>query len=549
MPESAPWIPASTDDAVHAVATAIGASDFRRASEIADGSLALGLIHPALFNARALWLERRGQDEEALTEFQRARALAPRDATLLNAIGLCLTRLYRLEEALETFDEAIRINPAYAATHQRKGVVLGMAGRPAAAEQAYKRAVALQPGNAEALASLASSAARQGATEAARIFAERSLAHDPGNATAHAALALLAISEGDFAAAEQRLRPLTDNRGLSGHGRAVALGLLGDALNGQTRATEAFAAYGAANDELRNLHARRFRGAANLGSELLPRLKTWFEDAPAVSWSSCDTDQSVEQPCATHTFLLGFYRSGTTLLEQVLESHPDIVTLEERDFLAQAAERYLTSAEGFDALVRLEGTGLALARSDYWRRVREHGIAPEGKVFVDKHPLNTIKLPLIRKLFPKARIVFALRDPRDVVLSCFRRHFEINAVMYEFLTLEGTARFYDGVMSLAESCRQRLALDVHDHRYEDMIADFDGRVGAVCEFLGVDYLDAMRNFAATARGLDIRSPSAQQVRRGLYKEGVRQWVRYEAELAPVFPLLEPWAERFGYPVE
>ena len=545
MSETGEWMPTSTAEAIGGVGEAIAVTDFRLASERADTSLSLGFVHPALFNARALWFERQGRDEEALTEFQRARAMAPKDSTLLNAIGLCLVRLYRLDEAIETFDEAIRINPAYAPTYQRKGVVLGMAGHPIAAEHAYKRAVALQPNNGEALASLASSAARRGDNAGAQRFAERALAVDPQNATARAALALVAIAGNDFSAAEQRLRPLIDDPRVVGHGRAVALGLYGDALDGQNHVTEAFNAYTSANNELIKQHARRFpEGSAP--NELLPRLKAWLEAEAPDAWLADDGAEHVGEHCRGHAFLLGFYRSGTTLLEQVLEGHPDIVTLEERDCLARLGERYLTSEENFHALATMNNEALAQARVEYWRGVQSHGIRTSGKIFVDKHPLNTIKLPLIRKLFPDARIIFALRDPRDVVLSCFRRHFEINAVMYEFLTLEGTARFYGGTMSFAETCRRILPLEIHDHRYEDMIEDFDRSVEAVCRFLGVEYQETMQDFASTAQGLDIRSPSGQQIRRGLYKEAINQWRRYDAQLAPVMPFLEPWIERFGY---
>src|SRR5262249_21692268 len=131
MSDNSEWLPTSTADAIRGVSDAVARSDYRLASERADTSLSCGFVHPAFYNARALWLERQGRDEDALTEFQRSRALSPQDPLLLTAIGLCLQRLYRLDEALETFDEAIRINPAFGATHQRKGVVLGMAGRPA----------------------------------------------------------------------------------------------------------------------------------------------------------------------------------------------------------------------------------------------------------------------------------------------------------------------------------------------------------------------------------------------------------------------------------
>ena len=90
------------------------------------------------------------------------------------------------------------------------------------------------------------------------------------------------------------------------------------------------------------------------------------------------------------------------------------------------------------------------ARDAYWSRVRAFGVEPRGKVFIDKMPLASVQLPVVAKLFPSARILFALRDPRDVVLSCFRRRFGMNPAMYQLLTLEGAAAFYDAVMRLSE---------------------------------------------------------------------------------------------------
>jgi Sulfotransferase family len=118
--------------------------------------------------------------------------------------------------------------------------------------------------------------------------------------------------------------------------------------------------------------------------------------------------------------------------------------------------------------------------------------------------------------------------------------------MYELLTLEGAARFYDGVMRLAALCRDKLPLDLFEHRYEDLIADFDAQTKAICSFIGVPWSAQMRDFADTLAERASATPSAAQVARGLYAEGVGQWKRYEAELAPVMPTLAAWIERFGY---
>ena len=108
-------------------------------------------------------------------------------------------------------------------------------------------------------------------------------------------------------------------------------------------------------------------------------------------------------------------------------------------------------AGGLRALLRADARELGVLRERYWREVREAGLEVAGKVFVDKHPLHSLKLPLIARLFPNAKILFAYRDPRDVVLSCFRRRFNMNPAMYQLLTLEGAAAFYDATMQLADA--------------------------------------------------------------------------------------------------
>lgn len=535
----------STAEAVSAVRHAISISDFGRAAAQADTFLAQGLMHPAFYNARALWLERQGRDEDALAAFQQARALSPRDSTLLNAIGLCLTRLFRLDEAIAIFDEAIRINPAHAATHQRKAVALGMSGQLDAAQQAHARAAQLDPRNVEAIANLAAICARKGDMGAARTRGERALQLDSGNATAHAALALAELSAQQYSDAEQRLRKVLAGDALAAYGRSVALGLLADSLDGQNRTGEAFAAYTEANAVLRALHAGRFQSEPSI----VPRLEavlSAFKAVESTKWAAKEENPGAGNGTIAHVFLLGFPRSGTTILGQALGSHPDIVTLEEHECLAAPAERYLTSALGLDQLANLADHERAAEQAAYWERVRQTGIRAEGKIFVDKHPFNTLKLPLLAKLFPRAKILFAVRDPRDVVLSCFRRHFEVDRLKYEFLTLDGATSLYDVMMRYFEACRLRLPLDLYVHRYENLISDFDASTRSVCEFLGIGWNERMREFASRAAAINAQSASAAQLRRGLYGEGVGQWLRYRAQMADVLPRLEGWVERFGY---
>ena len=185
---------------------------------------------------------------------------------------------------------------------------------------------------------------------------------------------------------------------------------------------------------------------------------------------------------------------------------------------------------------------LARVRASYWRRVD----ALDGATVVDKFPLNVVVLPLIKRVFPKAKIIFALRDPRDVVLSCFQQRFTINAAMAQLLELERAGAYYDQVMSLFELCRARLGLDVHQVRYEDVVADLESVARELCAFLGVGFEPEMLEYRATALKRNIATPSARQVIEPLYNRSIERWRRYAEELKPVLPVLAPWAARYGY---
>jgi hypothetical protein len=167
-------------------------------------------------------------------------------------------------------------------------------------------------------------------------------------------------------------------------------------------------------------------------------------------------------------------------------------------------------------------------------------------VFVDKLPLNAALLPVIYRLFPHAKIVLALRDPRDCVLSCYQQRFGMNAAMFQLLRLDTAAGYYDAVMRLVQTCRAKLPIDVCEVRYEAVIGDFDASVGALLSFLGLPWDDAVRGYAETAKRRVIATPSASQVVQPLYTSSRGKWLNYRRFLEPVLPVLEPWVAAFGY---
>ena len=532
-----------TEVVVEDVNRALQADELPRAIDMAQRAVADGFRHPLLFNLAAHGLELRHDYDGAIALLERGLTLAPDDIDMLTALGLCQNKLGRAPQAQAAFDAVLSARPDFAPAHHGKGAALERLGDLDGARLHHATAMHLMPGYADPMGSLASLAARAGDNENARALALKALAIDPGQINARVVMAGIALGEQDFTGAEAAARALIADPSIDPPDRALCEIMLGDALDGQGRVDEAYAAYVAGKADFRRLHAPQYEGqGVESYTDFARRLHDEFEKLPATAWRpQSESDGSAR----AHVFLLGFFRSGTTLLENVLAGHPDVAALDERDTLRSGMAEFLADDAGLNRLAALTPDLAAARREIYWRRVRDFGVDPSGKVFVDKMPIYTTHLALINALFPRARILFAVRDPRDVVLSCFRRGFQINSATFQLTTLENTARLYDAVMRLEVLFRERLPLDVMEIRYEALAEDFETHAGEIARFLDLEWDDKMRAFAETASSRPVRTPSARQLARGLYS-GAGQWRPYARHLEPILPILQPWIDRFGY---
>lgn len=515
------------------------------ALERGDRPQALELAHAALQRVEHLPLLQHLRDGLARESGSTPDVSAAPE--LWRRYGGTLARAGHLEEGRAALAIALALEPDAYRARIDAGTIAFMRAELEEALAHFERAAALMPGDPEPLASLAAIAARQQRHGDARALAERALALRPGLVTAHMAIARADLLEGHAGRSDSRMTDLLDSAALNDAQRIGALDLRADARDALGRAADAFADYAGRNAILERVNAPRI--ASEVGErriEQARRLARWFERTPPGPWRARPGADTV-RPVREHVFLLGFPRSGTTLLEKVLAGHPDISTLQEVDHLAAAGEHLLADDASLQALATLSPSQAGALREDYWRNVEASIAAPlAGRILVDKMPLHTVALPLIARLFPDATVLFALRDPRDVVLSCFRRRFQVNAAMFEFLTLEGAARYYDAVMGLARRYRELLPLRIHEVRHEAMVADLEGESRKVLEFIGADWNPAVLDFADRARNRTV-TPSDPQLARGLSSEGVGQWRRYEPSLRPVLGMLAPWVDCYGYP--
>jgi tetratricopeptide (TPR) repeat protein len=523
---------------------ALAQGDIMRAATVAEVALAAGQSDPMVLNLAAWRREEAGDYPGAHRLLRQALALAPGDVMVLGAIGAVLRKEHRFEEALAVLDKVVAAEPRHSAAWLERGYTLEALRSEPEAVESYSRAVALDPHLAPALGKLADIAARRGDQAAARGQADRALALDPTNPAATFALATMEIEARDGAQAAARLEALLAGT-LAADDRTRALTLLGDALDRQDRCSEAFDAYDRAQSNFRAAYSALLAPRPGRPSHraFIEAVAAQVERSPPLAQPPLAPP--VEGAAARHVFLLGYPRSGTTLVENILASAAEVVALEERDTLADTDEVLVRNDGSMPDLDNLGPAMLADLRVRYWARVRAMAGDVAGRVFVDMNPFNGIKLPIIARLFPEARILIMRRDPRDVVLSCYRINFTPSPATFAFSDLEEAARHYDALMKLTELCRERLPLAFHEVWYHRLVTDFEPTVRAMADFVGLEWTDDFHAFDRTAQARGVRTASATQVRRGLY-DGGGGWRRYEGRLAPALPILEPWVRRFGF---
>ena len=246
-------------------------------------------------------------------------------------------------------------------------------------------------------------------------------------------------------------------------------------------------------------------------------------------------------------FLVGFPRSGNTLMGAILNSHPDLTTRDEWGGIGKVIT--WLQAQGLDypdELGAVPDSVLPEIREVY----REHMRLEPGIRYVDKLPLQSIYLGLIWSLFPGAPTMVMIRNPYDVCLSCFAQRFSLNPAMENFLTLERAAIVYDRVMSLVVRYLERPLAPVKCVYYEQLTADMEGECRSICEFLRIPWNPEMLEFQRHARNAaDVRTPSYYQIVQPVYRHSVERWRNYEEFMGPLAPYLDPWCRYFGYSSE
>jgi hypothetical protein len=239
-------------------------------------------------------------------------------------------------------------------------------------------------------------------------------------------------------------------------------------------------------------------------------------------------------------------------LEQVVDGHPEVTSADELQVMSEMVYvpmgRNAAQKESvLDALDRASATELNNLRQVYFKTMEGALREPiGGRLLLDKNPEMTMLLPLVARVFPEMRILFALRDPRDVVISCFMQRLPLNPVSVHYLTLEGTARKYATTMRAWLKIREMLRNPWIEVRYEDTVADLEQQARKVLSFLNLPWNDAVLEFHSRAQRKHVHSPTYAAVTKPVYSSSIGRWRNYQAQLSPYLNILQPFIEAFGY---
>ncbi|MFM2301299.1 MAG: hypothetical protein RLZZ84_1035 [Pseudomonadota bacterium] len=533
-------------DLIAQIDHALDAGDVAAAAQFAERALQQGSKNPIVYNLAAWQREEDGRFDEAEALIRDAQSREPNEPTLYVALGAVKRKQGQLKQAIEAIERALELDPGFAGAWQERGATFETGGALNDAVSDYRQAVQLDPRDPAAHAALASVLARQGFGADAAVHAHAALQLEPENMLAHNALAHVALEERRYDDAIRLLEPCTRDLNDSREVMISTLTLLGDSYDGAGRFDDAYHAYVRAQALFESIHSRRLEAGTRDNLDFLDRVAASLAAADPVTLTCPALVAPDTQPVACHVILTGHPRSGTTLAENILASLPNAVAIEERPTLILADQEFLNQPDGLNRLGNIDEATLQGLRDDYWQRAeRAAGQQLANKLFIDMDPFKGSRLPLIARLFPHSKVVIIRRDPRDVVWSCFHTNFAFNAATMAFTTLERAAQHYAKTWTIIEAALHDLAIDAFNLRYETLVADFDATTQSLCTFLNVPWSEDVRRFDRTAQRRGVTTASATQVRQGLY-DGSGGWRQYEAYLATVAPILDPWVERFGY---
>lgn len=526
-------------------------------------ALAQGAQLPALARIEAWVHQQRGEHGPAMAAYARVLQGEPTDAASWNNVGNIHAAAGNFDSAINAFEHAITYMPDEPGMYLNLADVLRQADLGGPRLKVARDVAAIAPDNRAVQTELAMALAHNELLDEAIAVLEAAVQRWPDFGESHLELgrlyeatnrtealaaflasldpaacppevaflhAWLAQREGRFEDAANHAEAIPAT--IHPMRRAALIGNIAERLGDAPGAFAAFEAMNAA--AIAEAPPRR---GPSFRESIEADLARWTPEWAARWAPPLGADPARRDP----VFLVGFPRSGTTLLDTMLMGLPDLCVLEERPVMAEIL-RMLGNAD----LAALTPEQCGQLRDAYFDSALRHGWDGQ-RWLVDKHPLNMARAVQIHRMFPNARFILAERHPADAVLSCFMANFTLNFAMRSFTDLEEAARTYETVFRAWHRASELFPIASHAVRYERLVEDPRGELQPLVTWLGLDWNDRLLAHEETARDRGrVKTASYAQIGEKLYTRASGRWRRYGEQLAPVMPILAPWAARMGY---
>jgi tetratricopeptide (TPR) repeat protein len=482
-----------------------------------------------------------GDFARALPLFERLVRQHPGASLIWYDYGNAAFKTRRVDLADRAWSKVVELEPQNAELVGMVGHQFEAMRRPEKARACFVQAAAADPRGINSRISLAVLAEKSHRLQEARAAVQECLAIDPQDDQARYFTAVLDRREGHIQEAERGLRDLLACDPRHPFVRYAARYELAQVLDRTERFDEAMVLLKEAKEIVLALaDAKMLMRSYDQSAESIRRFTASQPKNILDTWAKYFPPRKRESipPLA---FLGGHPRSGTTLLEQILDAHPGVAALDEpMAFLEVLQPEFHKSNE-------LSSARVNVLRRIYIQALKDDlGADAAGKTLIDKNPSPTARLPVWLRVFPELRVIIALRDPRDVVLSCYFQNIPLNSANVNFLSLERLAKHYSDLMGIWLAVRDWPGFAWIETRYEDVVADLTKEGRRVTEFLGLSWHPDQERYYEKSAAKQLYSPTYQDVTRPVYQRSVARWRAYEKHLAPILPVLEPFCRALGY---
>ena len=490
-----------------------------------------------------------GEYKKAIHCYEKVIKIDPKNISAINNLGVLYREIKEYKKAVFYFNQAIDIDSNLVISYLNLGYAFLGLEDLINAELSIKKAIQLNPQNVDSHYSLMELFEKSNNVEKlnkAIIDAKKLIKHNPIIIIFQA---FLLFRKDNYIEAKLLLESIDIEKykNISLNQKIKYYELLAITYDQINETIKSFHYFEKVNKYDSNKNTNRKYDKEKILNEVDNDIK-YFVPKNILKWKKINIPINVGE--FSPVFLVGFPRSGTTLLDSILRGHPLIEILEEKPMIEKMNFDFHDSLKGKKYNLRnISNIQIKKLRNIYFEVAKKYLLIDKtnNKTIIDKLPLNIKDVGLIHRIFPESKFIFVLRHPCDSVLSCFFNRFGMNNAMINFYTLSDTANFYNKIMLLWKQYISVLPINYITIKYENIIENIEKSIKPLINFINLEWDKSLLGYNNTAKKRTIiNTPSYNQVIKPVYNKSIGRWKRYEKETTQVYPILEKWIKEFNY---